>query len=133
MTVNGVREGPSSAQNAYARLLGLRTLSAEPGRAEIELLLGAEHLHDREIGHGGAILALVDQAVAVASNIEGSIAVVCSVSLQFLRRTGLGDRLTAIAEASRRGRTLSAYSVSVRREGDDLVAQAQAQTMRVEP
>ena len=61
---------------------------------------------------GGAIFTLADFAFAVASNNDHSPTVALDVNIHFLSASK-GDRLTAIAEKVKSGRTTSIFEVKV--------------------
>ncbi|WP_322766814.1 hotdog fold thioesterase [Frankia sp. Cr1] len=130
-TAAGTEDGPGSPADAYGHhLVGLRTIEAQPGRAVVALDVSSCHLNHVGIAHGGAIFSLADQAVALAANLHGEIAVVSNATIHLLRPARAGDRLVATAEEDRRGTTLSLYTVRVTR-GSELVALVTGQTATV--
>jgi acyl-CoA thioesterase len=121
------RSGPASEADRYATALGARVLSAEPGRAVVELVVEDRHLNDRGIAHGGAVFSLADVALSVASNTEIDVALVPTATVHFLRPAPPGARLVAEARVDNRGRTLGLYSVDITAD-EKLVARVLGQT-----
>jgi acyl-CoA thioesterase len=120
--------GPSSARNAFGVLLGMRTLRADAERADVALTVAAEHLNDVGIVHGGAVFALADQAMAVAANADGRIAVAATFTIHFLKPARTGDEIVASARPVRVGRSVSVFTVDVKL-GDVLLATALGQAV----
>jgi acyl-CoA thioesterase len=122
--------GPASAADRFATELGVRVLTAEPGRAVVDLVVEDRHLNDRGIAHGGAVFSLADVALAVASNPPGQVALVPTATVHFLRPARLGARLRATATVEHSGRTLGLYSVVIS-DRDSLVARLTGQSFTV--
>lgn len=51
----------------FLKLLGVRLISAEMGKGEIQLALKPEHTNTWDVAHGGVLLTLMDVAMAVAA------------------------------------------------------------------
>lgn len=120
--------GPSSPRNAFGALLGMQTVHAGPGGADVRLQVHPTHLNDVGIVHGGVVFALADQAVAVAANTGDRVAVASTFTIHFLKAAHEGDELIARARPVRIGRTVSVYNVEIRL-GDTVVATALAQAI----
>ena len=70
---------------------------------------------------GGAIFTLADFAFAVASNDDHSPTVALDVNIHFLS-SSKGNRLTAVAEKVKSGRTTSVFEVKVTDDNDKEIA-----------
>lgn len=98
-----------------------RIVEARRGHAVCEFSI--EHIHRNAMGAvmGGAVFTLADFALAVASNIGESPTVSVSNSIEFIS-AAKGDKLTAVCDAERSGRTLGFYTVRVHDDRGTLVA-----------
>lgn len=115
--------------DAFARHCQIELVSVEPGRAVARMMAGAHHLNGYQIVQGGAIFTLADFAFAAASNSHGTIAVAINVSITFIKAAKPGV-LKAEAREIARNPKLGTYSVDVRDEQGELVAQFQGLVYR---
>ncbi len=72
----------------------MRLITAEPGRAVIEMQVRELHLNGHQICHGGFIFTLADSTFAFACNSYNKVAVAAGCSIEFLKPAHLGDVLT---------------------------------------
>ncbi len=109
--------------NAY---LGTEVVRREEGVVEVALELGAHHLNNRGVAHGGVIGALLDSALgaAVISAIPAEWwCATTSLTLQFLDGAGEG-RLVAVGRVVRRGRSVAFATGQVHDARGRLIATA---------
>jgi acyl-CoA thioesterase len=69
-------------------------ITAEPGRAVLEMQVRELHLNGHQICHGGFIFTLADSTFAFACNSYNKVAVAAGCSIEFLKPAHLGDVLT---------------------------------------
>jgi acyl-CoA thioesterase len=72
----------------------MKLITAEPGRAVIEMQVRELHLNGHQICHGGFIFTLADSTFAFACNSYNKVAVAAGCSIEFLKPAHLGDVLT---------------------------------------
>lgn len=60
----------------FISLLGFQLQRASDGRSELHYLPQAEHLNSFEVTHGGAVMTLLDAAMATAARSQGEMGVV---------------------------------------------------------
>jgi acyl-CoA thioesterase len=72
----------------------MRLITAEPGRAVMEMQVRELHLNGHHICHGGFIFTLADSTFAFACNSYNKVAVAAGCSIEFLKPALLGDVLT---------------------------------------
>lgn len=108
-------EPPS--RESLARLLGFEIVEQGPGVASLRATVGPSHVNVHGTAHGGFVFALADEALALASNSHGPVALALSASIHFTRPAGEGDVLVAEAREVSLGRTTATYEVSVSSEG----------------
>ncbi|MDD2553543.1 MAG: hotdog fold thioesterase, partial [Desulfotomaculaceae bacterium] len=85
-------------KDALARQLGISLTEIKPGYATATVKVTPELLNGAGLTHGGTVFALADIAFAAASNSHGSLALALNVSINFLKATGAGTVLTAVAK-----------------------------------
>lgn len=115
----------------FAALAGLRVVHAEPGEAEVHMLVGRELLNGHGNVHGGALFTLADYAAAVASNMYGSPTIGATGSINYMRAVRGG---TAVAKAKviKRGRRMNFVNVEIYNDEGEVAAFFQGSSMLVE-
>ena len=106
----------------FAAEMGAEILEAEPGRAVCALSLRPVHLNANGAPMGGAVFTLADFAFAVAANCERLATVSLSSQIAYLSRPK-GERLIAVANRVKEGRSTCYYTVDVTDELGTPVAQ----------
>jgi uncharacterized protein (TIGR00369 family) len=119
---------------AYAKLLGVRPLHAEPGHVQFEFQAGEHFYNPAGVVQGGFLTAMLDEAMgpaALSALGPGFTVPTLELKVNFLRPARAG-RLVADARVVHRGR--SVVFMESRLTGDDgkLVATATA-TARIVP
>ena len=84
-------------KDELAKYLNIQLEEVKPGYARGTLEIKKELLNGLGVTHGGTIFSLADVVFAAASNSRGIPAVSLSVHISFLKASGVGNRLTAIA------------------------------------
>ena len=105
----------------YARSLGVDLVAHGPGTATVEMTVTDAHLNFVKVAHGGATFSLADCAFSLASNSHGPVAVAIDTHFALTAAARMGDRLTATAEETTRGKQLATYRVTVSREDGRVV------------
>ena len=113
----------------FAELCGIELLSVSPGRATARMTLHSHHLNGIGTVQGGAIFTLADFAFAAASNSHGTIAVALNVSITFMKAARAGTLWAEARELSKNFK-IGAYSVEIKDDEGDLVAQFQGLAYR---
>ncbi len=106
--------------------------AAEDGYARCSMELKSVHRNARGAVMGGAIFTLADFAFAVASNCAGTGVVTLSSQIAYLG-TARGGRLIAEARRVKQGRSTGYYTVSVRDELGNAVAEVTGTGFVVQP
>jgi len=112
-------------RDALLRTLGGTLEDWGGGWARVRWTPGEQHRNFAGSVHGGALFALGDAALAVASNSWGRQAVALAVEVQYLAPVPAGAELVAEARERSRTRRTAAYLIEVR-AGEELVASLQA-------
>jgi len=101
------------AGDPFAALLGIELESEDP--ITVALTVGPHHLNFLDVTHGAVVFSLADCAFSLASNAAGARAVAIDTHLVLTSASGPGDRLTAVAVETTRGRSLGTYRITVTR------------------
>ncbi len=105
--------------------LGINLTEIRPGYAKATLKVTPELLNGVGLTHGSTVFALADVVFAAASNSHGPLALALNVNISFLKATGAGTVLTAVAREENLTRRTGLYRLEVRDEKGDLVALAE--------
>lgn len=106
----------------FAAAMGAEILEARPGRAKCALTLGELHRNAAGGVMGGVAFTLADFAFAVAANCEKMGTVSLSSQIAYLSRPK-GERLIAVANRVKEGRSTCYYTVDITDELGTPVAQ----------
>lgn len=118
------------AEDAASAGLGMRLVSADVGRAVLEMPVGADMVNGHGIAHGGFVFSLADSAFAFACNSRNQRTVAQACDIVFVTPVRLGDVLVAEAvERATFGRN-GIYDVTVRR-GGELVAEFRGRSRQI--
>jgi len=120
------------ARDAQAAWLGVRILAADLGSVTLGMTVGAAHLGDHGLIHGGVLFTFADVAMAYAANSYDIAALATGANISFVEAGYPGEVLEAVAtEHNLRGRA-GIYDVTIRtRAGDRLIATFRGTTLRV--
>ncbi|HOB86332.1 MAG TPA: hydroxyphenylacetyl-CoA thioesterase PaaI [Bacillota bacterium] len=118
-------------QDRFPLSLGIQLEEIRAGYARVSMEIKEEMTNFHGITHGGALFALADTAFGLASNTRGP-AVALQVSINFIKATRPGDRLTATAQEEYLTRSTGIYQISVTR-GEELVALIRGTVFRKGP
>jgi acyl-CoA thioesterase len=105
-----------------AQTLGIVLDEMEPGRSRLSMTVREDMVNGFGMCHGGMIFSLADCAFAYSCNSRNRKTVAAGATIEFIRASKLGDRLTAVAEErSLVGRT-GIYDIRVVNQNGELVA-----------
>jgi acyl-CoA thioesterase len=114
----------------FAELLGMEVVEVSPGQASVRMTVRDDMLNAMGTPHGGAVFALADTALAVASNSHGPMAVALDVSITYCRPAPVGAVLTARAVEENLTRSTGLYNITVTSEDGKLIAVARGTVFR---
>ena len=100
--------------------LGIELEELRAGYARVSMVVTPDMHNFNGVTHGGALFTLADTAFGLASNTRGT-ALAMHISINYIKGTASGDRLTAVAEEEHLTRSTGIYSMAVYR-GDDTIA-----------
>jgi acyl-CoA thioesterase len=105
-------------ESDFARLLGMKIITASDGYAEVEMDCTGK-MNPHGVAHGGAIFSLADHAFGIAANCGGIDRVAVSVHIQYF--SPAKGRLVATARKVADNGKYSTFSIDIH-DGDRLVA-----------
>ena len=112
-------------QPPFARHLGARIVSAERDRVVTELDVRAEHGNRNGVLHGGALMALADNAGGTASSLNipaGSSTTTIESKTNFFSAIRIGETARAECTPLHRGRTTQVWQTRITRPDGRLAA-----------
>lgn len=110
------------AKDPMATFLGIETDEVNAGYARCSVTIKPEFLNAVERAHGAIIYAVLDQALAVAANSTGNIAVSLSVNINYISSAIDGERIFAEAIPVSTGKKVSFWKLEVRGVEDKIIA-----------
>ncbi|MBA4418513.1 MAG: hypothetical protein C0392_11495 [Syntrophus sp. (in: bacteria)] len=105
------------------KLLGIKIVELEEGRAKGILLIKKKHLNLFGNVHGGILFAFADHTGGACGNTLGKKAVLVESSIHYMKgASGEGKPIFAEAALTHRGKTIGRVDVSIFDEEGNLVA-----------
>lgn len=115
-------------KDPMARFLGIEVEEVREGYARVSVTVKPEYLNAVERAHGIIIFSVIDQALAVASNSTGMIAVSINTTVNYVAAAIDGEKIFAEAVPVNVGKKVSVWRIEVRGTGDKLIATADGLT-----
>lgn len=113
----------------FAAHNNIELLEAANGSAKAKMTLHSHHWNGLGTVHGGALFTLADFAFAAACNSHGTVAVAIDANITFMKAIS-GGTLFAHAREITKNFKLGSYTVEVRNELGELIAQFQGLAYR---
>jgi acyl-CoA thioesterase len=113
----------------FAAHNGIELLEAADGHSKAKMLIQPQHWNALGTVHGGALFTLADFAFAAACNSHGTVTVAIDANITFMKAIS-GGVLYATAREISKNFKLGSYTVEVRNEHDELIAQFQGLAYR---
>jgi 1,4-dihydroxy-2-naphthoyl-CoA hydrolase len=109
----------------FAKLLGMRFVTAEPDRLVAEVVVRDDHCTMPAVMHGGAVMAFADTMGGVAAIINlpaGAMTTTIESKTNFIAAAPVGTRLVGETTPVHRGKTTMIWQTRVATEAGRLVA-----------
>jgi acyl-CoA thioesterase len=110
------------AKDPMATFLGIEADEVREGYARCSVTIKPEYLNAVDRAHGAIIYAVMDQALAVAANSTGNVAVSLNVSINYISSAIDGEKIFAEAVPVNLGRKVSFWKIDVRGREDKIIA-----------
>jgi acyl-CoA thioesterase len=110
------------AKDPMATFLGIETDEVFAGYARCSVTIKPDYLNAVERAHGAIIYAVLDQALAVAANSTGNIAVSLSINVNYISSAIDGEKIFAEAIPVNAGNKVSFWKLEVRGMSDKIIA-----------
>lgn len=118
-----------STHSAFAKAMNIKILDLDKGYAKTIMELKSQHKNSMGITHGGAIFAIVDTTLGVATTAYGTFAVTAAANISYIKPGTKGPLIAEARELSKT-RKLGTYEVKVYDGDHSLIAIAQATMYR---
>ncbi len=109
-------------KDRFSEWMGLKVRSVSEGSACVEMFVKPEMLNGFNVLHGGVVFALADSAFAFAANARNNLTLALDAQISFLKKSALGDILTAKVEELHNGKTTGVYEVKITNQNNELIA-----------
>lgn len=109
-------------RDPMATFLGIEVEDVRSGYARCSVTIKPEFLNAVERAHGAIICAVMDQALAVASNSTGNMAVSLNFSVNYISGAIDGEKIFAEATPVNIGKKVSVWKIEARGKGDKIIA-----------
>jgi acyl-CoA thioesterase len=106
----------------FAARNNIELLEVGRGHARAKMTLQPHHWNGLGTVHGGALFTLADFCFAAACNSHGTVAVAIDANITFMKAISTGTLFAEAREIAKNFK-LGSYSVEVRSEQGDLIAQ----------
>jgi acyl-CoA thioesterase len=124
--------GRMLAKDAFTKWLGIKVDEVDAGYCKLHFIIRPEMLNGFGTLHGGVSFAAADSALAFACNSYGRLSVALSVTIDYIEPGKEGDILTVEAQEVSLKRKISHYSISIKNQREELVAQFKGTAYRTE-
>jgi acyl-CoA thioesterase len=114
----------------FAQKFGLKLLDLREGYSKVEMKFTPDTKNLFGFAHGGALIALVDEAFETASNSYGTMAVALNMNVTFVSSPLPGSRLIAEAREFSRTNKIAGYDIKVFDDQNNLIVSCQALAYR---
>ena len=120
------KEAKDVSPSPFGRWLNGKLLDAKPGSLTIEFVVREEMTNPAGIMHGGAIAGIIDEVIGMTTFSLGKqgFYVAINLNIDFLRPGKIGEKLKAVTEVIRDGRTMAHAECKVFSEDGKLMAKA---------
>jgi len=110
------------AKDPMAVFLGIEADEVRKAYARCSVTIKPEFLNAVERAHGAIIYAVMDQALAIASNSIGNIAVSLNITINYISSAVDGEKIFAEATPVNLGNRVSVWNIVVRGNEDKIIA-----------
>jgi uncharacterized protein (TIGR00369 family) len=118
---------PPARLEGFVEWFGIEETPVGPGEVRCDLAVDERHRNIQGVVHGSVVIALLDTAMGHALSgtlVEGEFCSTTQLSVQFLKASRPGDRLSAVGRVTKRGSRIAYLEGVCRNAGGDEVARA---------
>jgi len=116
----------------FPKKFGIKLIDVRAGYSKVAMTFTEDMENLFGMAHGGAVVALIDEAFEIASNSHGTIAVALNMNINYLATPPKGSRLTAEAKEFNKTKKTAAYDIRVTDGLNNLIATCQALVYRMD-
>ena len=108
--------------NHYAHLTGIKIVAMGPGKLVAELVVEKHNTNMLGALHGGVTATLIDVCMGMACFTKGIMALTGNINVSYLAAGKAGDKITAVGQVIRSGKTAYFTEGSLEDEKGRLIA-----------
>jgi acyl-CoA thioesterase len=112
--------------NIFAKFMGMEIVDISLGGSIVRMAVSQNHTNVQGEIHGGGLVSLADMAMGLACNSYGKRLVTLDLNISFIRRTRVGNTVTAYSKVIHNGKTTFVVVSDIRNSLDMLLANARA-------
>jgi len=109
-------------ENHYAHLTGIKIAAIGPGKLIAEIVVRKHNSNMAGTLHGGATATLVDVCMGMACFTKGVKVVTGNINVSYLAAGKAGDKITAVGQVIRSGKTAFFAEASLEDEKGTIIA-----------
>ena len=111
----------------FALALNMELVELEKGHSVVQMIYEPEKMNNIYArAHGGALYALIDEALETAGQTDGTVAVALNVNVTYVSSPKRGQRLRAEANRVSQTKKTASYDIKVTDQNGNLIALCQA-------
>jgi len=108
--------------NHYAHLTGIKIAAIGPGKLIAAMVVEKHNLNMAETLHGGATATLIDVCMGMACFSKGVSVVTGNINISYLEAGKIGDKIIAVGQVIRAGKTAFFTEASLENEKGKIIA-----------
>jgi acyl-CoA thioesterase len=106
-------------KSPFAKHMSITVRDIGPGYAKVEAKYSEKMHNFHGIVHGGAILALIDEAFGAAASSHGTMVMGLNMSVTFIKPPQINSTLIAEAKEESRSKHMASYHIEVHQKGEN--------------
>jgi len=114
----------------FAQKFGIKLLDLDDGYSRVQMKFTPDMENFLGMAHGGALFALIDEALETASNSHGTVAVALNMNITYISPPSPESTLTAEAREFSRTQRTAVYDIKLMDDQNHLIASCEALVYR---
>lgn len=119
-----------AGREPFPKKFGIQLIAVQEGYSKVAMTFTEDMENMFGMAHGGALVALIDEAFEIASNSHGTMAVALNMNISYLATPEKGSHLAAEAKELNKTKKTAVYDIRVTDDQNNLIATCQALVYR---
>lgn len=119
-----------AGREPFPKKFGIQLIDVQEGYSKVAMTFTEDMENMFGMAHGGALVALIDEAFEIASNSHGTMAVALNMNISYLATPEKGSHLAAEAKELNKTKKTAVYDIRVTDDQNNLIATCQALVYR---